>query len=207
MKNSADYLRELIEYAGDEWKKRLDAYLHNEKCDNKEERELIDTFIDAYKEDTINNVTATLKKIEQTISNDLLFNELKQWADTSLGAYYATEALRILEIEDYDLAVRLIDCIFEEAVVRFNPDIDEKYEEFGLKSEDAILDIISVLLSLCEFTVKRSLYTDAIYETIYRNTRLSKKMCRYITNKINKNYEEIRMKLILEKLYPLESET
>lgn len=207
MKSSVDYLQELIEYAGDEWKKRLDVYLHNAENDNSEEYELIDSFIDEYKENVIKNETAVLKKVEQTINNDLLFNELKQWTDRALGAYYATQALRMLEIKDYETAVKLIDCIYEEAVVRFNPDIDQKYQEFDLNSEEEWVDIVSVLLSLSDFVVKRNLFTDGILETVHRSTRLSKKMCRYITSKINKNYDEIRMKLIMEKLYPLDSET
>lgn len=199
---SVEYLDSLKDQCGEDWKKKLSNYLQEDKGTLSAAEELcITDFLNAYKEDIIEKRTNSLKKAEKIIDNDLLMNDLKRNVERTLEAYYAIEPLRLLEIQDYESAVKAVDCIFEQAVLRFHPDIDKQYKKFGFLSREQFVNVIGVIVSLVEFAVSGSLYPDAAYAAIYQNSRLSKKMCHYIADKIENHYEKIQMKLLIEKLY------
>lgn len=200
MKDSIGILKELMSRGGEDWKKKLDAYLQGNQTDNEEE-ELYLSFLGACEEDVIENKADILKKIEKMVNNDLLYGDLMGRIKNSLEAYYDMEPLRVLEVKDYQMALRLVDHVFEKAIVRFDPDVDEAYGEFGLDSNSTYIEIISVFVSLCEFIICKNLHRNAMVDVIYRNIRLSKKMCNYIADKIDNYFDQIRMKLILEKMY------
>lgn len=203
MKSSLEYLEKIIELYGDNWKKRIDTYLNQEDSDEKDDNEsYIEEFLNAYKEVVIENNESEMKKVERIIDNDLLFNDIKVYVENLLNIYYAAESLRVLEVKDSRLAEKLVDSIFEQCIIRLNPAIIAQYKEFEIASEDAFRSLASVLASLGTFSVRNNLYIDEITNVIYRNTRLSKTMCQYISGKIDKNFEQLRLMLIMQKLYP-----
>lgn len=203
MKSSLEYLEKIIELYGDNWREKLDTYLKQEEDDEKDDNEsYIEEFLDAYKEVVIESNESEMKKVEEIINNDLLFHNIKIHVEDMLKIYYAAESLRILQVKDIRLAEKLVDSIFEQCIIRLNPAIIAQYKEFEIASEDVFRSLASVLASLSTFSVKNNLYIDEITNVIYRNTRLSKTMCRYISGKIDKNFEQLRLMLIMQKLYP-----
>lgn len=202
MKNSIEYLQQLIANLGNDWKQELDAYLKNEDSMLKDENEsYFLEFSNACKEEIIENKASNMQKIEKIIDNDLLFKNLQSYFDNLLTPYYASSPLRILEIKNVEAASHVIDKVFEQAILRYNPDISSKYLDFGFENQDTFIDFLNVIDSMCTFVITKNLYSTSINELIYSNTRLSKKLCKHMTNLIDKNFEQLKTKLILEKLY------
>ena len=204
MTSSIDYLKMLIEKAGDDWKKKLDSYLEDDSSDSiadKECRAYFQKFINAYKEEVIGNKTDAIKKTEKLLNNDLLYSSLKTYIDNSLALYYAGEPLRILEIKDIGKAYKLVDLVFEQAMLRYNPQIANNYEDFYFESKETFVSILNVFESLCTFIISHNLYHTAIVETVSVNLRLSEKLCQYISDMIDKNFEHLQIRMLVEKLY------
>lgn len=204
MTSSIEYLKILIEKAGNDWKQQLNSYLEDTSSDNitdKESRAYFQKFINAYKEEVIGNKTDAIKKTEKLLNNDLLYNSLNAYIDNSLALYYAGEPLRVLEIKDIEKAYKLVDLVFEQAMLRYNPQIANNYEEFYFESKDTFVSILNVFESLCTFIVSRNLYRTAITEAISVNLRLSEKLCQYISDTIDRNFEHLQIKMLVEKLY------
>ena len=201
MIKSVECLKRIIEEYGEGWKKQLAIYLDGEREDEGiGEDTYFLQFMNAYKEDVISGNVAELRKVEKLIYNDLLYNDLRLYMDQMLNVYYAIEPLRILEIKDYDKAVQLVDYIFEQNIVRYNIDAAERYQEYGLESEEHFVDIAGVLDSMCNFVVSNNFHINTINKIAYQNTRLSKNLCKYVAEKVDMYFEQLRMKLILEGL-------
>lgn len=201
MQNSIKCLDKIIENAGDEWKKKLDNFLKDDKLeeDTVLGKAFIE-FIDACKEDVIHNNENTIKEIELKINNDLLFNDTITYVKELLNVYYAAEEFRILEKKDYKLAERAVDIIFQQAIVRYNPSLDESYADYGFASKEGMVKIINVLDSLTTFAITNNLYITSVDEAVYQNIRLSRNMCQYIAGKVDEAFDQIRWKLITEKV-------
>lgn len=200
MKSSIECLNELKKAEGEEWKKKLSSYLKDED-DNVEKEELYVAFIDAYRENVIDNMQTELKKVTKEIDNDLLMAELKEYIDGTLSGYYAAEPLRVMDRKDYDTATRLVDAIFEQCILRFDPEFVNSYEEYGFHILEDFNEIIFLLDSLVAFLVRRNLNSRAMADAIYVNIRISKKLCQYIAERIDRSFDRIQMKLIVDKLY------
>lgn len=206
MKSSVELLNEIMKEIGEDWKKSLDTYLKQE-LDEIEAGEafpynnLFSEFIDVYKEDVIDNKASILKQIEKIINNDLLLNRLKVYVDKLLEAYHAINPLRVLEVQDHKKAMGLIDYVFEQIVLRYNPDAKERYAEFGLEKEGEFLAVAGVLNSLSTFIVAQNLHREATVEVIRFNTRLSKEISEYVATIMDQNFENLKTKIILEMLY------
>ena len=149
----------------------------------------------------IDNVQDELKKVAEEIDNDLLLGELKEYIDGLLSGYYAAEPLRIMEKKDYGNAVRLIDAIFEQYILRLNPEFIDSYEEYEFQMQKDFREVTYLLDSLVGFLVKRSLSKQAMVDAIYANIRLSRDLCRYIADLADRSFDRIQMKLIVDKLY------
>lgn len=207
MKSSIQLLNDIIETIGDDWKKSLDTYLKGEEDETDAEEvaqysNLFSDFVNAYKEDVIDNATSVLQQIEKNINNDLLFNNLQNHVKKLLRAYNAINSLRVLEVQDYKKATRLVDFIFEQVIIRYDSNADESYTEFGLETEEEFRLISGVLDSLCTFIVSQNFHRKAMAEIIRFNTRLSRDISEYISDIIDQNFESLKTKIILEKIFP-----
>lgn len=206
MKNSIELLKEIIKEIGEDWKRCLDTYLKQEleEIDVEEAypyNDLFSEFINAYKEDVIDNKTSILNQIEKLINNDLLLNCLKSYVNKLLNAYHAINPLRVLEVQNREKAIELVGLVFEQVILRYNPDAKNKYKEFGLEKESEFVDIAGVLNSLSTFIVVQNLHREAMTEVIRLNTRLSKEISEYIAESVDKNFESLKSKIILEMIY------
>ncbi len=197
---SIEILQNIEEALGTNWKKELDLYIKEEDLEE-DKKELFSQFFSALKEDTIEARLSNLHEVEKMINNDLLYESVTNYVDDILSAYNAIAPLRAMEIKDGGLAQKIVDCVFDENILRYNPYLYMRYEEYELLSEDVFIDITTVLSSMCTFLVSQNSHYSIMEKFIYDHTRLSKKLCRYIADKINDNFEKIQMCLIMDKLY------
>ena len=200
MKSSSKCLKELIKNEGEDWKKKLSSYLKEEEADVENE-ELYSAFIDAYRENSIDNVQSELQSVSREIDNDLLMGELKEYITGILSGYYAAEPIRIMEKKNYEETIEIVNAVFEQCILRLNPKFGSSYEEYGFHMREDFDKVIYLLDSLVRFLVKRNLSKDAMAEVIYVNIRVSKKLCQYIADLTDKNFDKIQMRLIIDKVY------
>ena len=204
MKTSNQYLQELIENEGENWKQTLDAFFRGEEDLDSDIEECILNFLNACKEEIIDNKKDSLKKIEKVIDNDLLYKSVRGYVEDMLYPYHASAPLRTCEVKDSEAAVKHIEEIFNHAILRFNPNISQKYSEFGFENEESFIDFLNVFDSMCTFVISRNLHCESIEQFIERKTKLPKKLCTKITELINMNFNQLQLNFIIERLNKME---
>lgn len=201
MKTSIECLKELIEQLGDDWKHVLDDFFKEggSDIDASAVNGIVD-FLDACKEEIIADKTSSLQKVEKMIDNDLLYKSIKGYVDEMLRPYYASAPLRTLEIKDSEAALHAIEVIFNRAILRFDPSITRKYEDFGFENQEAFIDFLNVFDAICTFVVGKNLCYEAMEEFCYGRTRLPKKLCKRIAELLDENLDRLKINFIVEKL-------
>lgn len=156
MKSSIETLNELISRYNEDWKQILDSYLKDDEVPE-EAREYIEDFLLVCKEDMISEKQEDWKKLEGMIKNDLLYDNLRNHVRESLSAFYVSAPLRTLYAQDAEKASKAIQKIFDCAILRYDIEIIDKYEERGFSSVDALIDFLNVLDGFCSYMVERNL--------------------------------------------------
>ena len=197
MATSVEQLKELIKNAGVEWKKTLSDYLKDEEVENSF---LYSAFIDAYRDEVIDSDQKKMKETADLLDNDLLLSDLKEYVDGTLAAYYAADPLRVLARKDPELAVKLMDCVFKRWILRFDPELSREYKEYGFVSEDSFTDTLRMLDALMDFMVRKNFTKNAAAESVYLNIRMPKDLCMHMAELIDSHFDQLRMKLILDRL-------
>lgn len=201
MKTSIECLKELIEQLGDDWKHVLDDFFKVEEneLDDATSNDIID-FLNVCKEEIIEDKTSSLQKVEKLIDNDLLYKNIQSYVDDMLRPYYASAPLRTLEVKNQELAIATVEEIFNRAILRFDPNIPKKYEEFGFENDNAFVEFLNILDSICTFVVGKNFCIEAIEDFCYAQTRLPKKLCKKIAELLDANLTQLKLNFIVEKL-------
>lgn len=201
MKKEIRSLNILIEAIGEEWKQTLDSYLKDREKDFSEETELIiSDFLDVCREAIISNNTQDLKLIEKKINNDLLYHNLYNYIKESLNAYYLAAPLRALAVKDAGKTEKVVCDIFNQVILRFNPEILNVPENLGFADQEALISFLNMFDSFCSFIAERNFCYTAIENVVYNTFRFSKKMCTQISKIIDDNFQQIRMNYIIDRL-------
>lgn len=137
---------------------------------------------------------------------DLFSDELKthvsRFLTSRLKLFKDFAILRTLEKEKKAKAEVLVDTIWKQFVIRYNPNF-EIVDMDGV-SEDEISGLMDALDFLSEYCVSRTLTYDAIVDEVKDQTDLSQEMCDYIARKIDRDYSELRLNYIVKRLRLLE---
>lgn len=207
IEKSVKYLNRLQETVGEAWKQELDCYLKDEEDElSGESKDCIIDFIMTYKEEIIENQTSNLQEVEKKIKNDLLLNNLKDYMKELLESYYAFAPLRVFYVKAPDKMPDLIEEIFARTILRYNFDILQEYEKFGFDNTKAFGDFLNTLDGVCTYVVKRNMYSAAIEDFIYDQTRLPRTLCKRLTDLIEANFDSMKLNYIIEKLNQMEEE-
>lgn len=201
MKTSVECLKILMEEAGQDWKLKLDDYLKRENDGpDLEYEDCIEDFFMACIEEIKEGKTSNLQKVEKMIHNELLYKNVKNYLDDLLRPFYAFAPLRALGVKDPDRAEAVLRQVFEQTILRVNPDIIQCYEQYGFDNGGAFTEYISAQNSICSFVVWKNMYYTAIEDFIYTQTRLSRKLCAQMAEMLNQNFEALKLNYIIEKL-------
>lgn len=204
---SAKYLNKLQEIVGETWKQDLDNYLKEEEDElSDESRECIIDFLMTYKEEVMENKTTNLQEVERKIDNDLLFKNLRDYLEDLLEPYYAFAPLRAFYVKVPNEVPDLVEELFGQTILRFNFDILQEYEKYGFDNMKAFGDFLNVLDGMCAYIVKKNMYSGAIEDFIYIQTRLPRVLCKKITDLIEANFDSMKLSFIIEKLSQMEDE-
>lgn len=196
--NSLECLKKIKETLGEEWKKSFVDYLSDEGERDDVSGELFGKFTTLYREDIIEGKSK--KEIEKFINNDLVFANLNEVIDDMLSAYYASASIRAMEKKQLEKAKECVGKIFHKGVLRFYPEIISEYKEYEFDSAEAFSNFLNAFGALCDFIVEQNFYYDSIVKALYNNMRLSKELCEYIAELIEKNFQTMKLTLILKKI-------
>lgn len=201
MKTSIECLKELIELLGEEWKQVLADYFNGEEIVVSQDAEdgIVD-FLDICMEEIIADKTASLKKVEALIDNDLLYKNIREYVDEMLRPYYASAPLRALDVKDSGAAIEAIEKIFERAILRFDPSLPQRYEELGFANPDAFIDFLVAFDAVCTFIIGKNLCYEAMEDFIFTKTRLPQKVCKRVAELLDVNFSQLKINFIVEKL-------
>lgn len=135
------------------------------------------------------------------INDDYLYHELVSYANEQIKVIKLIMPLRDIDLTDSKTARVIIDSIFENVILRFDPEFEKKYIEYNINNQEIWNDIITVIDSITTFLVIKKLKKGIMSKVIHNNLRLSQDTCNYIEKKIEDNYSQIQYNLILSKLY------
>ncbi len=207
METSQSYLKKMMEQLGENWKEILDSFFKedDEQIDDDMENCIL-SFLDACKEEIIADKPASLQKVEKMIDNDLLYKNIQVYLDKMLQPFYVSAPLRTHAVKDEAAAIRNIEAIFQNAILRFYPNISKQYAKYGFENQDAFINFLNVFDSMCAFTISKSFCREAIEDFIYAQTRLPKKMCKKVAELIDANFLSLQMNYIIERISKRDSE-
>ena len=90
--------------------------------------------------------------------------------------------------------------IFNQVILRFNPEILNVPENLGFADQEALISFLNMFDSFCSFIAERNFCYTAIENVVYNTFRFSKKMCTQISKIIDDNFQQIRMNYIIDRL-------
>lgn len=195
---SVDILSNIIKQYGENWREKVLSYLKGELSD--EDPEMIIEFLNQYKEDIIENNKESISKIYKIIDDGTTKESLDKYMNDMLEGYYNTSALRYLEKQDIAKAKNAVDFIFEQMVLRYNPEASECYAHYGFENKQSLLNVADVMQTIAVFCVVKNFYVSAICKVVYENTRLSEKLCNYIAEIVDRNFYSIQSRLLFEQI-------
>lgn len=123
---------------------------------------------------------------------------LPKLTDSHLQVFRAFVPLRNVYGESPSKAETLIDQIWQQYVIRFNP--RRKIERPNGMTDDDMSNLESALNSFAEYCGIRMLHYDAIIQRIKLEINLPDGLCAYIARKIDKDYQELRLNYIVSRL-------
>lgn len=133
---------------------------------------------------------------------------IRELSEPHLRIFRAFAPLQAVYEESPAKAENLIDQIWQQYVIRFNP--RRKIERPGGMSDDDMANLEGVLNAYAEYCVVRTLHYDAIIYRIQSEANLSDGLSAYIARKIDMDYQNLRLNYIvsqLERLGPQEDES
>lgn len=203
-------INEYIAYAQESWKERLLNCIHEDedRLETDERlQELFQSLVNSIKEILISEDGEALKYVQEKFGGEsTVYNELIKYVKEFLAPYYSFSSLRKQESEYPDSIHKMIDLIFEELIVRFNPEFSSLYKKAGFKKEEDFIDAAVAISSLTDFVIKKNYTRNTIEDIFQEISRLNDKTTAYIADKINDNFSELRMVYILEALAGDEAE-
>ena len=98
------------------------------------------------------------------------------------------------------LAKMLIKEIFEQHIIRFNPDFNEKYSNFQLASKQDMNNIIQSIASLTRYYVYYGFIGEYILKDIKEETEISDELAQTYVDTFETHYHELQMEYLISHL-------
>jgi len=140
------------------------------------------------------------KELKEETALYFWLNDVIEYADNSLYYYRNLAGLREIDERSSAEACNFISLAFENYVVRVNKDFLKTCQQFGLKDEKDMLQILKMLDRLTNFYVSNCYSNNIIKKDFAGESDLSDEACETFINLVDKNYMEIKMNLIYHRL-------
>lgn len=132
------------------------------------------------------------------------FSGMLECMNKSLIYYRNLAALRTLGEKGGNLVNGFLSLAFSNYIVRVNQSFSGNWKQFDMSSEEEMLQVLKVLNFLTEFYVSYSFAKVSIKDDFQEESGLDEEVCDFYSELVDKNYMEIKMNLIYNKLNRLE---
>ena len=105
-----------------------------------------------------------------------------------------------MEENDVLSLVGFVNDIFDNCIIRNNITFSEKYEEYGLETEEQMSDISLTFRTLIRFYVINRYTQNSIIIDFVEETGLNESIAKLVAETIEKNYNQLQMAVLLEQL-------
>lgn len=187
-----------------DWEHRLDQAMADNNADTPEEMK---PFIEAWAAFLLEACHAIKNwDIEESAFFKLFpqrfHSSIQELIASELRVFHAFSPLYTVYSESRFKAENIIDQIWQQYVLRFNP--YRKIERPGSMSDEDMANLEKALDALADYCCMRMLHYDAIVQRIKQEINLPEGLCDYIARKIDKDYHEICLNHIITRLKHLE---
>lgn len=194
-----------IQKAGEDWKEKLLNCIHEEEENGDVGENLENEFDDlcnAFKEILMQENEEALQLLKDRFAGELtVFNSLEKHVKENMFAFYFTTVLREKAKQSLENAIYIVDIIYQHFILRNNPDFFELYtKKLGFETQESLEKLTFIFDSITEFVIEKNYTQTAISEMIESLTRLDKELCSHTAKKIDDHFQELQMKIILQKL-------
>lgn len=201
MKNIEQYFKKLNDENID-INNLITRYKTND-LENEEKNKVYELFEILKKFKKCNNMEIAVV-LKQYISKKNLIEYIEKIINTSLKRYYDVAKLREIENKNFYLAKAFINDMFDQCIIRFNPNFINRYEEYDFESSIQIENTISSFYFLFEFYASRGFEKNYIIDDLREELELSKELTNYCVELFEKNYMLIRQNIIMYKIQELD---
>ena len=114
-----------------------------------------------------------------------------------LSIYFALFELRKLQKDDTEQGRKIIDFVFYNGILRFDPWLPRQYSEYGFEKPDEIIRTSQALTALTRYYIEHRFTVEAIRRDLYMETDFEEEICSYLAKLIDKNYLQLQLNITL----------
>lgn len=194
-----EQLRSLIQNlcnADEEWSSIVQKYIkdHTEP-QNKDVLKAFDDFMEC--------VCEKYKICPEDLENKLIewLGEDAEWIfkliKDTLYAYIELQEYRQLANKNEEKAKQLLKYIFDNAIIRYDPEFHLQYKKWRFNSPKQLLRIASIFRGLTEYYIERRYTTHAIKKDLLKETGISDTVCDYYIEIYEQNYTTMQLNYVV----------
>lgn len=115
----------------------------------------------------------------------------------TLYTYIRLREYRQIIDEDEEKGRQLLKYVFDNTIVRYDPDFFMQYKKWGLSSPKQLLKIASIFRGLTGYYIERRLTIRAIKKDLLDETGISDAVCDYYIELYEQNYMTLQLNYII----------
>lgn len=143
--------------------------------------------------------------LKELIRESKVISILKNQVDISMIYYRMLRPIQKLSCHDKELAKKMIKDIFENYILRLDYKIYERYKYLDEIYENGAKKVFSAMDRLTDYYVERLLVQKEVQIDFKEETGIEEEVCAYYAQLYEKNFKELKLNLILNKLNNLEN--
>ena len=154
--------------------------------------ELFSTAREAYKRDA--KQTESVFKTYMADDSSWLLEDVI----SSLEIFFEVSELRKMQSSDEKKAKKVIDYLFDNAIVYFDRQFANAYDELGFETQDSLYNTARVLDGLIGYYIRQHLSPKAMKRDLRMETEFGEEVCEYLVRKISENYHTLQMNTLMD---------
>ena len=185
--------------ADKEWSSTIQKYIkENVEPQNKEIIKSFDRFMSYTCEKYKENPEELENELNKCLDKEA--NWIVELIENTLYAYVRLREYRNLIKEDEEKGKQLLKYVFDNTIVRYDPDFHLQYKKWGLSSSKQLLEIASIFRGLTVYYVERRFAVQAIKKDMLEETGISDTVCDYYIELFEQNYMTLQLNHIIMQL-------
>ena len=201
---------DLIKELGDEWSEKVVEYIQTDDITlPNTEASIADDFIEAVLTYIKKSPLITCEQMADILHVDVSqFSQLFDACKTILTLFFSVNKLRLSIESTSDDIMRVknaISAIFENSIIRYDPNLSDIYAQFGFSSDEEFDDCIHTISFTAGICITRNYSVSAMTHFISSNLGFCDMISSYFAEKIEMNRHELRMQVLIDKLSRVEA--